>query len=179
MSRFQKPYTRWLFSLCSIGLVVCLVYAAVVAAHQKGPKELKLGFVDFFCGAACLASPAKTPPSCSVDKWNKEGGIKGVPVKIRSTRMVAPISRSPSIGVWCSTKRWTPSCIPSSANCLAIAPLAEEQTLTVVHISTRRPPKKQAQIRLQDVQPPGGGQRHGGALRAGREARTENRRRRQ
>jgi hypothetical protein len=42
MSRFQKPYTRRRLSLGIIGLVVCLVYAAVVAAQPKGaPKELK------------------------------------------------------------------------------------------------------------------------------------------
>ena len=53
MSRFQKPYTcRWL-SLGIIGLMVCLVYVAVVAAQPKGaPKELKLGFggLLLWCG---------------------------------------------------------------------------------------------------------------------------------
>ena len=67
MSRFQKPYTRWWPSLGSIGLVVCLVYAAIVAAQTKGaPKELKLGFVDFFSGSAAMFGvSAKIPPSCS------------------------------------------------------------------------------------------------------------------
>src|SRR5262245_66361522 len=84
MSRFQKPYTHWWLSLGIIGLVVCLVYAAVVAAQPKGaPKELKLGFVDFFSGAAAMFGVSgKNTAELLVDKWNKEGGIKGVPVKM-------------------------------------------------------------------------------------------------
>ena len=144
MSRFQKPYTRWLLSLLSIGLVVCVVYAAVVAAQPKGaPKELKLGFVDFFSGAAAIfGTSGKNAAELLVDKWNKEGGIKGVPVKMVQVdenggpdkqvteyrRLVLDEKVDAVVGY------------TSSANCLAIAPLAEElQTLTVVHIcGTRR-----------------------------------------
>src|SRR5712691_5238275 len=126
MSRFQKPHTRWWLSLCSIGLVVCLVYAAIVAAQTKGaPKELKLGFVDFFSGSAAIFGiSGKNAAELLVDKWNKEGGVKGVPVK-----MVEVDENVDAVVGY-----------TSSANCLAIAPLAEElQTLTVVHIcGTRR-----------------------------------------
>src|SRR5437773_8545598 len=84
MSRFQKPHTRWLLSLCNIGLVVCVVYAAVVAAQPKGaPKELKLGFVDFFSGSAAIFGiSGKNAAEWLLDKWNKDGGIRGVPVKM-------------------------------------------------------------------------------------------------
>ena len=84
MSRFQKPYTHWWLSLCCIGLAVCIVYAAVVTAQTKGaPKELKLGFVDFFSGSAAIFGVSgKNAAELLVDKWNKEGGIKGVPVKM-------------------------------------------------------------------------------------------------
>ena len=144
MSRFQKPYTRWWLSLCSIGLVVCIIYAAVVAAQTKGaPKELKLGFVDFFSGSAAIFGiSGKNAAELLVDKWNKEGGIKGVPVKMVEVdenggpdkqvteyrRLVLDEKVDAIVGY------------TSSANCLAIAPLAEElQTLTVVHIcGTRR-----------------------------------------
>src|SRR4029453_6768244 len=144
MSRIQKPYTPWWLSLCSIGLVICLVYAAVVAAQTKGgPKELKLGFVDFFSRAAGLFGvPGKKNPALVVEKWKKEGGIKGVAVKMVEVdenggpdkqvteyrRLVLDEKVDAIVGY------------TSSANCLAIAPLAEElQTLTVVHIcGTRR-----------------------------------------
>ena len=144
MSRFQKPYTRWWLSLCSIGLVVCIIYAAVVAAQTKGaPKELKLGFVDFFSGSAAIFGVSgKNAAELLVDKWNKEGGLKGVPVKMVEVdenggpdkqvteyrRLVLDEKVDAIVGY------------TSSANCLAIAPLAEElQTLTVVHIcGTRR-----------------------------------------
>ena len=144
MSRFQKPYTRWWLSLCSIGLVVCIIYAAIVTAQTKGaPKELKLGFVDFFSGSAAIfGASGKNAAELLVDKWNKEGGIKGVPVKMVEVdenggpdkqvteyrRLVLDEKVDAIVGY------------TSSANCLAIAPLAEElQTLTVVHIcGTRR-----------------------------------------
>src|SRR4029450_1632582 len=81
MSRFQKPYTRRWLSLGIIGFVVCLVYAAVVAAQPKGaPQELKLGFVDFFSGAAAMFGVSgKNTAGLLVDTWHKGGGIKGVP----------------------------------------------------------------------------------------------------
>jgi len=144
MSGFQKPYTHWWLSLCSIGLAVCIVYAAVVTAQTKGaPKELKLGFVDFFSGAAAMFGVSgKNTAELLVDKWNKEGGIKGVPVKMVEVdenggpdkqvteyrRLVLDEKVDAIVGY------------TSSANCLAIAPLAEElQKLTVVHIcGTRR-----------------------------------------
>src|SRR2546427_7402144 len=144
MSRFQKPYTRWWLSLCSIGLVVCIIYAAIVTAQTKGaPKELKLGFVDFFSGSAAIfGASGKNAAELLVDKWNKEGGIKGVLVKMVEVdenggpdkqvteyrRLVLDEKVDAIVGY------------TSSANCLAIAPLAEElQTLTVVHIcGTRR-----------------------------------------
>ena len=72
-----------------------------------------------------------------VEKWNKEGGIQGVPVKMveidenggldkqvtEYQRLVLDEKVDAVVGY------------TSRANCLAIAPLAEElQTLTVVHI---------------------------------------------
>ena len=144
MSRFQKRYTRWWLGLGSIGLMICIIYAAVVAAQTKGaPKELKLGFVDFFSGSAAIFGVSgKNAAELLVDKWNKEGGLKGVPVKMVEVdenggpdkqvteyrRLVLDEKVDAIVGY------------TSSANCLAIAPLAEElQTLTVVHIcGTRR-----------------------------------------
>jgi len=124
--------------------VVCIIYAAVVAAQTKGaPKELKLGFVDFFSGSAAIFGVSgKNAAELLVEKWNKEGGIKGVAVKMVEVdenggpdkqvteyrRLVLDEKVDAIVGY------------TSSANCLAIAPLAEElQTLTVVHIcGTRR-----------------------------------------
>jgi hypothetical protein len=72
MSRFQKPYTRWWLSLCSLGLAVCLVYAAVVVAQTQGaPKELKLGFVDFFSGSAAIFGVSGRNAADQVGRWPK------------------------------------------------------------------------------------------------------------
>src|SRR2546425_11295824 len=144
MSRFQKPYTRWWLSLGSIGLAVCVVYAAVVAAQPKGaPKELKLGFVDFFSGSAAIFGVSgKNAAELLVDKWNKEGGIRGVPVKMVEVdeaggpdKQVTEFRRLVLDAKVDAVVGYT-----SSASCLAIGPVAEElQTLTIVHIcGTRR-----------------------------------------
>jgi len=114
------------------------------AAPPKGaPKELKLGFVDFFSGSASIFGiSGKTTAEWLMDKWNKDGGIRGVPVKLVEVdeaggpdkqvtefrRLVLDEKVDAIVGY------------TSSADCLAIGPVAEElQTLTVVHIcGTRR-----------------------------------------
>src|SRR4029453_4888097 len=54
------------------------------AAPPTGaPAELKIGFVDFLSGPAVLfGASGKNTAEWLVDKWNKEGGIKGVKVKL-------------------------------------------------------------------------------------------------
>lgn len=140
----RQPRRRGLISLFVLGLIVCMISSVALAAPPKGaPKEFKLGFVDFFSGgAAIFGGSGKATTEWMVDKWNKEGGIGGVPVKLimideaggpakqvtEYRRLVLDEQVHAIVGY------------TSSANCLAIAPVAEElQTLTVVHIcGTRR-----------------------------------------
>jgi len=140
----RQVHTGWRVSLLTLGLMVCVLCAVVNAAPPKGaPKELKLGFVDFFSGSASIFGiSGKTTAEWLVDKWNKAGGIRGVPVKLVEVdeaggpdkqvtefrRLVLDEKVDAIVGY------------TSSADCLAIGPVAEElQTLTVVHIcGTRR-----------------------------------------
>jgi len=140
----RQVHTGWRVSLLAMGLMVCVLCAVVNAAPPKGaPKELKLGFVDFFSGSASIFGiSGKTTAEWLVDKWNKAGGIRGVPVKLVEVdeaggpdkqvtefrRLVLDEKVDAIVGY------------TSSADCLAIGPVAEElQTLTVVHIcGTRR-----------------------------------------
>ena len=145
MERYQYPQPRRLISLVAIGLMLCVVSCTATAATPpKGaPKEVKLGFVDFLSGsAAVFGISGKNAAEWMVDKWNADGGIRGVKVRMIAVdegggpdkqvtefrRLVLDEQVDAVIGY------------TSSANCLAIAPVAEElQTLTVVHIcGTRR-----------------------------------------
>jgi branched-chain amino acid transport system substrate-binding protein len=131
--------------LVAIGIMLWAAScAAAAAAPPKGaPKELKLGFVDFFSGsAAVFGVSGKNTAEWMIAKWNADGGIRGVKVRMIQVdeaggpdkqvtefrRLVLDEQVDAIIGY------------TSSANCLAIAPVAEElQTLTIVHIcGTRR-----------------------------------------
>jgi branched-chain amino acid transport system substrate-binding protein len=145
MDRWCMPRMPRLLSLCLGTVVVCLASApASGAARPSGaPAELKVGFVDFFSGAAApFGISGKNAAEWLVDKWNKEEGIQGVKLKLvmldesggpdkqvtEYRRLVLDEGVDAVVGY------------TSSANCLAIAPVAEElKTLTVVHIcGTRR-----------------------------------------
>ena len=145
MHGVRKLSLRCVLSLVIIGLVVGAPFSlATAASPPKGaPKEVKLGFVDFFSGAAAIFGiSGKNAAEWLIDKWNKEDGIGGVKVKMVEVdeaggpdkqvteyrRLVLDEKVDAVIGY------------TSSANCLAIGPVAEElQTLTIVHIcGTRR-----------------------------------------
>jgi branched-chain amino acid transport system substrate-binding protein len=128
----------------SVVLVLAVAAQAMAATRPSGaPAELKVGFVDFFSGAAApFGMSGKNAAEWLVDKWNKEGGIRGVKIKLimvdeaggpdkqvtEYRRLVLDEGVDAIVGY------------TSSANCLAIAPVAEElKTLTIVHIcGTRR-----------------------------------------
>jgi branched-chain amino acid transport system substrate-binding protein len=131
----------------SVFLLVFFVTAALilsvsapmaVAAPEGAPAELKVAFVDFLSGVAALfGMSTKVTTEYLVDKWNKEGGIGGVPIKVvildengGAKKQVTEFRRLVLEEKVDAVVGYT-----SSANCLAIAPVAEElETLTVVHI---------------------------------------------
>jgi branched-chain amino acid transport system substrate-binding protein len=129
----------------TIGLtVIGALSTALAASPPKGaPKEVKLGYVDFFSGgAAIFGISGRNAARWVVDQWNAEGGIRGVKVKMIEVdenggpdkqvteyrRLVLDEQVDAIVGY------------TSSANCLAIGPVAEElQMLTVIHVcGTRR-----------------------------------------
>ena len=145
MDSRQTLRVRWFVSLSILGLILCVIgaTASAVAQPKGAPKELKLGFVDFFSGSAAIfGASGKNAAEWLVDKWNKEGGLLSVPVKMvqideaggpdkqvtEFRRLVLDEQVEAIIGY------------TSSANCLAVGPVAEElQVLTVVHVcGTRR-----------------------------------------
>jgi branched-chain amino acid transport system substrate-binding protein len=122
----------------SAALILSVSAPMAVAAPEGAPAELKVAYVDFLSGAAALfGMSTKVTTEYLVDKWNKEGGIAGVPIKVvildegggakkqvtEFRRLVLEEKVDAVVG------------FTSSANCLAIAPVAEElKTLAVMHI---------------------------------------------
>jgi branched-chain amino acid transport system substrate-binding protein len=143
MQRISKSRVR--LGVCVLALVATLAaFALAGAAPPAGaPAELKVGFVDFLSGPAVLfGASGKNTAEWLVDKWNKEGGIRGVKVKLTIVdeaggpdKQVTEFRR-----LALDEKVDAVVGITSSATCLAVAPVAEElKVLTVVHIcGTRR-----------------------------------------
>lgn len=131
-----------MLSVLAVGVAVFLGAApgSVGAQSQPAgaPAELKVGFVDFFStAAATFGSSGRTTTEWLVDKYNREGGIGGVKIKLAVVdeaggpdKQVTEFRRLALDEKVNAIVGYT-----SSANCLAIAPVAEElKVLTVVHI---------------------------------------------
>jgi len=113
--------------------------APTAAAPPKGaPAQLKVAFVDFFSGgAAVFGVSGKGTTEYLIEKWNREGGIAGVPIKLvivdeggGPKKQVSELRRLALDEKVDAVVGYT-----SSGNCLAIAPVAEKlKLLTVVHI---------------------------------------------
>jgi branched-chain amino acid transport system substrate-binding protein len=119
-------------------LILSVSAPAGAAAPEGAPAKLKVAFVDFFSGtAAVFGIGGKWTSEFLVNKWNKEGGIRGVPIELivvdeaggakkqvtEYRRLVLEEKVDAVIGY------------TSSGSCLAIAPVAEElKTLTIAHI---------------------------------------------
>ena len=108
------------------------------AATKGAPKELKVAFVDFFSGgAAVFGVSGKGTSELLVAKWNKSGGIGGVPIKLivvdeggGPKKQVSELRRLVQDEKVDAVVGYT-----SSGNCMAIKPVAEKlKVLTVVHI---------------------------------------------
>jgi len=146
MRRFTLPLGL-LCCLLTVGALAFILTAPVQVASQArpagAPAELKVGFVDFLSGPAVLfGASGKNTAEWLVDKWNKEGGIRGVKVKL----VIVDEAGGPDKQVTefrrlaLDEKVDSIVGVTSSATCLAVAPVAEElKVLTVVHIcGTRR-----------------------------------------
>ncbi|TMJ08315.1 MAG: branched-chain amino acid ABC transporter substrate-binding protein [Bacillati bacterium ANGP1] len=134
---------RWLSLFISGFLSVLAIVPATAGMPAGAPSELKVAFVDFFSGpAATFGVPDKNTAVWLVDKWNQEGGLRGVKVKL----LIVDEAGTPDAQVVQFRRLALDEKVnavvgyTSSANCLAVAPAAEElKVLTVIHVcGTRR-----------------------------------------
>jgi hypothetical protein len=109
MSKKQRFLIALVVGVASIGLVFPGASPVAAAAPKGAPAELKVAFIDFFSGvAAVFGISGKYASEFLVNKWNQEGGIRGVPIKlVVLDENGGP--KLPSTDAWCWKKRWTPS----------------------------------------------------------------------
>jgi branched-chain amino acid transport system substrate-binding protein len=149
MRTVTTPRIGWSLALTVVALTMAVLVGSApaplgaAAAPAGAPAELKLGLVDFLSGPAVLfGASGKNTAEWMVDKFNKEGGIKGVKLRLvivdeagGPDKQVTEFRRLALDEKVNAVVGYT-----SSANCLAVAPVAEElRVLTIVHIcGTRR-----------------------------------------
>ncbi|MEE9611961.1 MAG: ABC transporter substrate-binding protein [Desulfatiglandales bacterium] len=134
-----KTISGVLIGFFAIGAMLLSFSTPMASAAPKGaPAEIKIGFIDFLSGVASVfGMSSKWATEFLVNKWNQEGGIRGVPIKVvivdeagGAKRIVTEFRR-----LRLEEKVDAVVGITSSGNCLAVAPVAEElKTLLVVHI---------------------------------------------
>ncbi|MDC0033258.1 ABC transporter substrate-binding protein [Alphaproteobacteria bacterium] len=139
MRMTSKFKNKALLGVLAAGAMAVAAAGPTIAASPKGaPTALKVAFVDFFSGgAAVFGVSGKGTSEWLVEKWNKQGGIGGVPVKLvlvdeggGPKKQVSELRRLVLDEKVDAVVGYT-----SSGNCLAIAPVAEKlKILTVVHV---------------------------------------------
>src|SRR5713226_9287666 len=133
-----------LFRLSGCVLVAALLVAACMpgAPASSGggqkPSELKIAMVDFMSGgAAKFGTAALNAGEMTFDQLNAQGGIGGVKVNYQKVDEAGPVDQVVTNYRRLVTDEKVDAVIgyTSSANCLAVAPIADElKKLTVIHI---------------------------------------------
>ncbi|MFB9269505.1 ABC transporter substrate-binding protein [Bradyrhizobium erythrophlei] len=121
-------------SLSAVATAIGLVAAAPAVAQEK-PATLGLGIFTFTSGpAAAYGMPGKNAADLMIDEINAKGGIAGVPVSAvyvdeaqGAQGVIAEYRRLAS-----EPKNQVMVAALSSANCLALAPLAEQLEVPTV-----------------------------------------------
>lgn len=142
----RRPLSRVLLFLGVLLLfagLACRPAAAPAPAPKGGPpagapKELKVALVDFMSGpAAKFGTAALRAMQLLLDQYNAEGGIAGVPIRYIQLDEAGPVDKvvSEFRRLVLDEKVDVVIGYTSSANCLAVAPVAEElKTLLIIHI---------------------------------------------
>jgi branched-chain amino acid transport system substrate-binding protein len=132
----RKSLATALAALLGASVLAMGTIGAGPAAAQAKPAELKVGIVSFLSGpAAVFGVPSKNAAEWLIEKYNREGGIGGV--KIRPVFIDEAGGAEKQVGEFrrlaLDEKVDLVIGYISSADCLAVAPVAEElRVLTVL-----------------------------------------------
>ena len=125
-------------ALLTVGLLASACIPGQPGAGGQKPAELKVAMVDFMSGgAAKFGTAALNAGSLVFDQLNAEGGIGGVKVNYQKVNEDGPVDQVVTNYRRLVTDERVDAVIgyTSSANCLAVAPVADElKRLTIIHI---------------------------------------------
>ena len=139
--RTVSDFQSRLKCLLALLLLACVIGGALElagppsAAAQAKPAELKIGIVSFLSGPATVFGvPSKNAAEWLIDKYNREGGIGGV--KIRPVYIDEAGGAEKQVGEFrrlvLDEKVDLVIGYISSADCLAVSPVAEELRMLTV-----------------------------------------------
>jgi branched-chain amino acid transport system substrate-binding protein len=132
---------RFPSALSAISALVLVLSACVPgtpgASGQK-PSELKIAMVDFMSGGgAKFGTVALNAGALVFDQINAQGGVGGVKVNYQKVNEDGPVDQTVTNYRRLVTDEKVDAVIgyTSSANCLAVAPVADElKKLTIIHV---------------------------------------------
>ena len=132
--RFRLP----LSALLALGLLTSACVPGTLGPSGQKPSELKIAMVDFMSGgAAKFGTVAVNAGALLFDQINAQGGIGGVKVNYQKVNEDGPVDQVVTNYRRLVTDEKVDAVIgyTSSANCLAVAPVADElKKLTIIHI---------------------------------------------
>ena len=133
---FRFPSSTSVF--LALGLVASACAPGLPGASGQKPTELKIAMVDFMSGgAAKFGTVALNAGALVFDQLNAQGGIGGVKVNYQKVNEDGPVDEVVTTYRRLVTDEKVDAVIgyTSSANCLAVAPVADElKKLTIIHI---------------------------------------------
>ncbi len=107
--------------------VLSLALLLLPASAQAKPKALNVSIITFFSGSgAVVGGPSVNGAKLTIDAINKAGGIDGVPIKARYVDESGGPTKNVAEYRQLATKSNVILGYVSSADCLAVAPVAEQ-----------------------------------------------------
>ena len=127
-----------LSALLALGLLASACVPGAPGAGGQKPSQVNVAMVDFMSGgAAKFGTAALNAGELAFEQINAQGGIGGVPVKFQKVDENGPVDQVVTNYRRLVTDEKVDAVIgyTSSANCLAVAPVADElKKLTIIHI---------------------------------------------
>src|ERR671930_104259 len=124
--------------LLALGLLATACVPGAPGASGQKPSELKVAMVDFMSGgAAKFGTVALNAGALAFDQINAQGGIGGVRVNYQKVNEDGSVDQVVTNYRRLVTDEKVDAVIgyTSSANCLAVAPVADElKKLTIIHV---------------------------------------------
>src|SRR5919204_1451455 len=125
-------------TLLALGLLSAACVPGAPGTSGQKPSELKVAMVDFMSGgAAKFGTVGLNAGALAFDQINAQGGIGGVKVNYQKVNEDGPVDQVVTNYRRLVTDEKVDAVIgyTSSANCLAVAPVADElKKLTIIHI---------------------------------------------